>query len=131
MIQDEKTNLINKTKGKLPRLPFVNMKDKILGKKYELSIVFLSDNEIKKINKKYRNKNKATNILSFELSESSGELLLAPSLIKKEAPKFGMNFQNFTGFLLIHGMLHLIGMDHGSTMEAMEEKWKKYFHFSN
>ncbi|QQR76466.1 rRNA maturation RNase YbeY [Candidatus Nomurabacteria bacterium] len=128
MLRPDTISIINQTKGKLPRLPFANIKDKILGKKYELSIVFLEDKEIKKINKKYRGKNKPTNVLSFSLTENSGEILLAPDVIKKEAPKFGMNIKNFTGFLIIHGMLHLLGFDHGSTMEAKEEKWKKYFH---
>ena len=128
MLRPDTISIINQTKGKLPRLPFANIKDKILGKKYELSIVFLEDKEIKKINKKYRGKNKPTNVLSFSLAENSGEILLAPDVIKKEAPKFGMNIKNFTGFLIIHGMLHLLGFDHGSTMEAKEEKWKKYFH---
>lgn len=128
MLRPDTISIINQTKGKLPRLPFANIKNKILGKKYELSIVFLEDKEIKKINKKYRGKNKPTNVLSFSLTEYSGEILLAPDVIKKEAPKFGMNIKNFTGFLIIHGMLHLLGFDHGSTMEAKEEKWKKYFH---
>ncbi len=128
MLKLDTTSIINQTKGKLPRLPFANMKEKILGKKYELSIVFMEDKEIKKINKKYRGKNKSTNVLSFSLTEKSGEILLAPDVIKKEAPKFGMNVKNFTGFLIIHGMLHLLGFDHGSTMESKEEKWKKYFH---
>lgn len=128
MLKLDTTSIINQTKGKLPRLPFANMKEKILGKKYELSIVFMEDKEIKKINKKYRGKNKPTNVLSFSLTEKSGEILLAPDVIKKEAPKFGMNVKNFTGFLIIHGMLHLLGFDHGSTMESKEEKWKKYFH---
>lgn len=128
MLRPDTISIINQTKGKLPCLPFANIKNKILGKKYELSIVFLEDKEIKKINKKYRGKNKPTNVLSFSLTEDSGEILLAPDVIKKEAPKFGMNIKNFTGFLIIHGMLHLLGFDHGSTMEAKEEKWKKYFH---
>lgn len=128
MLKSDTISIINQTKGKLPRLPFANIKDKILGKKYELSIVFMEDKEIKKINKKYRGKNKPTNVLSFSLTENSGEILLAPDVIKKEAPKFDMDVKNFTGFLIIHGMLHLLGFDHGSTMENKEEKWKKYFH---
>jgi len=130
MKEATKLSVVNKTKGKLPRLPFLNVKNKILGSRYELSIVFLTDKEMRIINKKYRKKDRATNVLSFSLTEKSGELLLAPSLIKKEAPRFEMNVADFTLYLIIHGMLHLKGYEHGSTMEDKEEKWKKYFHIS-
>jgi len=76
------------------------------------------------------NKTKGKLPRSFSLTEKSGELLLAPSLIKKEAPRFEMNVADFTLYLIIHGMLHLKGYEHGSTMEDKEEKWKKYFHIS-
>ncbi|MFA6257860.1 MAG: rRNA maturation RNase YbeY [Candidatus Paceibacterota bacterium] len=125
---EEKFSLINKTKGKLPRLPFVLLKEDILGKKYSLSIAFVSKKESQKINKKYRNKNKPTNILSFLLSKKEGEIILCPDIIKKEAKNFERTFSQFLGFLVIHGMLHLKGLEHSSTMELLEEKYdKKYF----
>jgi len=121
-------SLINETKGKLPRLPFVLLKEEILGKKYSLSIAFVSKNKSQEINKKYRNKNNPTNILSFLLSKEKGEIIMCPDLIKKEAKNFERTFNQFLGFLVIHGMLHLKGHEHSSTMELLEEKYdKKYF----
>ncbi len=115
------------TKGKLPSLPFVRFAEAILGARYELSIVFVSPKESQKLNRKFRHKNRPTNILSFPLSQTSGELVICLSVVRSDAPKFNMSYQKFLGFLLIHGMLHLKGHVHGSTMERLETKWKKHF----
>lgn len=116
-------DVINKTKGKLPRLPFLKMKNDILGEKYSLSVAYVSKNKSKEINKKYRRKNKATNILSFPLHKDEGEILLCPDVIKKEAKNFGNIFSQYLVFLVIHGMLHLKGMKHSKKMEEAEKKY--------
>jgi len=122
-------SLINMTKGKLPSLPFVALKEDILGKNYNLSIAFVDEKKSKELNKKYRNKNKPTNILSFSLSKKDGELILCPSVIKKEFKKFDRTLPKFIGFLVIHGMLHLKGYQHSSKMEEAEKKYdQKYFY---
>ena len=115
------------TQGRLPRLPFLTIKNAILGKKYIVSVACVDDATSKKLNRQYRGKNNSTNILSFPLQKNSGELVLCPSVMKKEAPKFNMSYSTFFGFLVIHGMLHLKGMEHGSTMEHKEEFFKKKF----
>ena len=123
-------SLINKTRGKLPSLPFLKIKNEILGKKYSLSIALVDEKTSKKLNKKYRNKNKPTNILSFPLSKSMGEIILCPTVIKKEVKikKFDKTYRELLGFLVIHGMLHLEGMEHSSRMEKAENKYdQKYF----
>jgi probable rRNA maturation factor len=107
---------------------FSIMKNDILGKNYSLSIACVDEKTSREINKKYRNKNKPTNILSFPLRKDMGEIILCPTIIKKGAKKFGRTFSQFLGFLVIHGMLHLKGLEHSSTMEALEEKYdQKYF----
>ena len=107
---------------------FEKIKNDILGKKYELSIALVSEKKSREINKKYRKKDKPTNILSFSLTKNSGEIILCPTVIKKEIKKFNRTFPEFMGFLVIHGMLHLKGFEHSSTMEKQEEKYdQKYF----
>lgn len=107
---------------------FSIIKNDILGKKYELSIALVSEKKSREFNKKYRHKDRPTNILSFALTKQNGEIILCPAVIKREAKNFGKNFEQFLGFLVIHGMLHLKGMKHSSTMEKTEEKYdKKYF----
>jgi probable rRNA maturation factor len=130
---EKKFSIINKTKSRTPRLPFSVMKDDILGEKYSLSLAFVNEKESKKINKQYRQKDRPTNILSFPFNKNSGEILICPSVAKKEAKNFDKTFSQFIGFLVIHGMLHLKGMEHSSKikqekMERMEKKYdQKYF----
>jgi probable rRNA maturation factor len=79
------------------------------------------------LNRTYREKDYPTNVLSFPLSENSGELVLCETVMKKEYRSFSMSYTRFVTYLLIHGMLHLKGYDHGSTMEHEEEKFLKKF----
>jgi len=121
-------SVTNSTKGKLPNLPFVIIKNDILGKEYSLSLAFIDEKKSREINKTYRNKDKSTNVLSFPLSKKDGEILICPAVVKKETKKFNKNFKELLGFLVIHGMLHLKGMGHSSRMEEEEKKYdQKYF----
>ncbi len=119
--------LLNKTKGKLPRLPFSDMKNAVLGEDYELSLVFVDEAESHKINVQTRGKDKPTNILSFPLDEHSGEIFICPSYAKSEAPNFDRPYENYLAFLFIHGLVHLKGFDHGVRMENEELKYRKQF----
>jgi len=122
------TLTITKTaKGRLPRLPFAKMKDSVLGKDYRLSLVFSSVSLMRKLNRQFRNKDKATDILSFPLDEKNGEIFISLEESRKEAEIFKRGFENFLSFLFIHGLLHLKGMRHGSTMESEERKYRKKF----
>lgn len=126
-MKSEFFTILNKTKGKLPRLPFVSVKNKILGEKYELSLTILGAIEQRKINRIYRGIDETTNILSFVLSKKSGEITLDPVKIKKDAILFNMTYDQFLIFLFIHGCLHLKGLEHGSKMELQEDKYFKIF----
>jgi probable rRNA maturation factor len=110
------------TKGKLSSLPFKRMKNAVLGKNYELSLVFIGSAKSQTLNKKYRKKDKPANILSFPLSKTSGEIFICPETAKKDAYKFEMKEREFIGYLFIHGLIHLKGLQHGSTMERAEKK---------
>ena len=123
------TLISNLSKNRMPfgKLFFVSVKERILGKNYELSMVFCDSIESKKINKKYRNKNKPTNVLSFPLDEKSGEIFIDLEKTKLEFKDFEMSHKNFIAFLYIHGLLHLKGFDHGDEMEKLEKKYLKEF----
>ena len=106
---EEVTNL---TKKKTPDIFHKEIKDKILGEKYDLSVV-LSENEMMKdLNEKYRKKNKNANTLSFPLSKTKGEIFLNINCPKKELK-----------FLFIHSLLHLKGLKHGEKMAKQEKKY--------
>jgi probable rRNA maturation factor len=119
---------LQRKNAKPPRgIEFSKIKDAVLGKQYELSLVFVDSRTSRRLNRTYRGKDKPTNILSFPLSKTHGEILIDLNRSKHEAPAFDMNFKNFVQFLFIHGLLHLKGMEHGSTMEKAERKFLKIF----
>ena len=80
----------------------------------ELTIVFLNRAAAKKINSDLRDKDYATDILSFEASEADelGELVLCPQVLKAQAKQHSHSFRAELGYMLIHGVLHLLGYDH-------------------
>jgi probable rRNA maturation factor len=106
-----------------PKLPYAKIKDDILGKKYDLSLAFVGATRALKLNTEHRNKTYVPNVLSFPLEENSGEVFIAPVVAKKEAKKFEMTVNGYIGFLFIHALLHLKGLDHGDTMDKAEKKY--------
>jgi probable rRNA maturation factor len=127
-MSDINFNITNTTKSKLPDFDFEKMKNAVLGKKYELSVIIIGKKEIQKLNREYRDINKPTDILSFPLSDDFGEIYINPEMTKIEAKKFERDYDNFFAFLFIHGLVHLKGFDHGSTMENIEAQFRKKFH---
>jgi rRNA maturation RNase YbeY len=123
------TNIVENDFEKIEELdiPFDKIKEASLGKDYELSLVFTTSEKIKKLNQTYRNKNSTTDILSFPISETEGEIHICLEEAKKESEKFDRDFKNFIAFLFIHGCVHLKGHDHGSTMEDIEVDLRKKF----
>lgn len=103
------------------------IKDFYLGKDYELSVVFCGERLMRRINRETRNKDYATNILSFPLSDTSGEIFVCLPVCKKQYKKFDRSFGNFVDFLFVHGIVHLAGYDHGDTMDIEEAKLQKRF----
>ncbi len=96
-----------------------------------LSIAFVSAAEIQKVNKKYRKKDKPTDVLSFEKSAGfKGEFLevvICPEIVKEKALTEKKSFKEVMVKTLIHGILHTLGYDHEKsrkekiTMEKKEE----------
>ena len=120
-------DIIKSSKGALPKAPFDVLKDEILGKKYELTLSFVTLPEIKKLSMLYKGDATHTNVLSFPLSKNFGEIMICPDTAKKEAPKFGRTYREHLIFLVIHGMLHLDGYVHGSRMESAEKRLMQTF----
>ena len=88
------------------------MKNEALGENYELELIFLEEAEMQIINREHHQKDKPTNILSFPLHKTSGQIFICLPYAKKEAPDFERNYSNYVGFLFIHGLIHLLGFDH-------------------
>jgi probable rRNA maturation factor len=120
-------SISNTTKGKPPSLPFVTIKEAVLGNNYNLSLVFIGNIRSKTLNKTYRGKDYPANILSFPLSKNEGEIFINLNEARKSARRFRKNYKQFVGLLFIHGMLHLKGFKHSSKMEDEEGKIQKRF----
>ena len=110
------------TKDRIPRLAFFDMKQATLGKDYCLSLVFVGDKRSQSLNKAYRGKSYIPNVLSFPLDKKHGEIFLNLKQAKREHKARGESYEFFVALLVIHGMYHLKGMLHGSTMEEHEAR---------
>jgi probable rRNA maturation factor len=96
---------------------------------WELSILFCDDKTICNLNNQYRNKNEPTDILSFNLGETikedektvflPGDIVISLDSMKENALYFQTSEDEELRRLLIHGILHLDGMDH-ETLERTE-----------
>ena len=118
---------ITSTVKSYPRHKYVDIAEKILGKRYELSLVFVGKARAKTLNQEYRNKSYSPNVLSFPLDASTGEIFICPQVAQSEAAKYNLSPSGYVGFLFIHGCLHLKGLDHGDKMDKLEQKWIKHF----
>lgn len=84
----------------------------------DLSVALVSTATSRRLNRTYRDRDRATNILSFSLTDRrnpavlQGELVLCLPVIRREAPRFGRSVNEHLALLLIHGLLHLKGFDH-------------------
>ena len=103
-------------------ITFVDKKER--GEKSgEVSVTFVSNDEMKALNHQYRGKDEPTDVLSFPMDEDDlpmlGDIVISVVRAKEQAVEFGHSFERELGFLLVHGFLHLIGYDH---IEREDEK---------
>jgi probable rRNA maturation factor len=86
-----------------------------------ISLLLTDDASIQVLNKKYRKKNKPTNVLSFPMDEDGvlGDIVLALETIKAEAKAEKKTIRDHTAHLLVHGTLHLLGYDHMNDKDAV------------
>lgn len=119
--------ITNTTRSDLPQLSIDRIATAILGKEYELSLVFIGDARSQTLNKTYRNKDAPASVLSFPLEDSAGEVYLNLPYTKRRAQKAGLSERDMVAYLLIHGFLHLKGHDHGGTMDRREKQFCSQF----
>ena len=110
-----------------PAFPYQEIKEAVLGKKYQLSLNFVGTARAQKLNVLYRKKTYIPDVLSFPLSAECGEVYICPEVSYKAAKDFNLSEAGYIAFLFIHGLLHLKGYDHGDTMESLERRYVKQF----
>ena len=96
-----------------------------------ISLAFVGKEEINQLNKKFRKKNKPTDVLSFDLKQKGylGEIVICPEVVKENSKKDGVTFNSEMMKVFVHGILHLCGYDHEKSKEEeikMFEKQDKY-----
>ena len=95
-------------------------KYRFIKKKISLTILLSNNKNIKKLNKKFRNKNKATDVLSFpsekklniKKSPYIGDIIISYEFMNKPKALSVLEFKNKVTKIFIHGFLHLLGHDH-------------------
>ncbi len=89
-----------------------------------LSIVLLEKKRMLQFNRTYRKKDKVANVLSFPIPELGlGEVMLCPAEIRKDAKKYGIPYTKAMAWMLIHGILHVLGYTH-RTMTSKEKSYR-------
>lgn len=90
-----------------------------------ISITICNDPQIKKLNLRYRGKNKPTDVLSFSAEDKTvlGDIIISLETARKNCQYFGTSLQEELMFLIVHGLCHLLGHDHHK--KAEETKMKK------
>ncbi|MFS0689775.1 rRNA maturation RNase YbeY [Sporosarcina sp. 179-K 8C2 HS] len=102
----------------------------------EVSVTFVTDEEIRKINAEYRGKDKATDVISFALEEMTegevaivqeegmpivlGDIIISVETAARQSAEYGHDERREIGFLALHGFLHLLGYDHMTEEDEKE-----------
>lgn len=94
---------------------------------FEVSVSFVSNDEIQNLNKDYRNKDSVTDVLSFPLDDVGedgyrilGDIVVSTKKIIEQAIEYNHSFDRELIYMVVHSMLHLLGYDHHKTLEKKE-----------
>ena len=101
---------------------WLKLKNQVLGEKYDLSFSYAESDEMRRLNKLYRQKDSFANVLSFPLSENEGEILINKNCQKNG----GLSF-----YLFVHSLLHLSGLKHSQKMDKKETEIMQKIHPKN
>ena len=104
-----------------------------LARKRPFTILIAGDAELARLNKQFRGKRQATDVLSFPSGNAKGflgEIAISADRAAKQAAEFGHGLDGELRILMLHGVLHLLGHDHESDhgeMARVEARWRKAF----
>jgi probable rRNA maturation factor len=100
----------------------------------EISLLFVDNEKIRDINKRYLNRDHPTNVISFSLTDGEygninpdvlGDIVISVEKAREDAGEAEIELDDEIDFLMIHGILHLLGYDHEDTRETEALKMKK------
>jgi len=107
---------------------FDRLSKKIIGrekKKGEIDVFLVNDSIIKKLNHKFRHKNKPTDVLAFSYGDENllGDVIISKETAQRNAHRFGMPYRQELKRLVVHGILHVLGYNHGKGMRSAEKTY--------
>ncbi len=92
----------------------------------EVSVAFVDNEMIKELNNQYRDKNEATDVLSFPMdNEILGDIIISAERAVAQAEEYGHSVKRELAYLTVHGILHLFGYDHHNKEEKDEMRQKE------
>ncbi|MFW6006393.1 MAG: rRNA maturation RNase YbeY [Bacillota bacterium] len=92
----------------------------------EISIGLINNEEIKILNRKYRDTDEVTDVLSFPMGEEIwGDILISVEKVVEQAEEYNHSFAREACYLIIHGVLHLLGYDHKSSGDKKDMRRKE------
>ena len=100
----------------------------------EFHCLITDDRELRRLNRQFLSRNYATDVLSFPAAEGAGwlgELAISAGRAAEQARDFGHSQLDEIRILMLHGVLHLLGMDHETDrgqMARAETRWRKKLH---
>ncbi|RVT65195.1 rRNA maturation RNase YbeY [Niallia taxi] len=124
---DETEKVAEADQAKVEELLILAAQNQKLSGDIELSVTFVDNARIQEINKEYRNKDQATDVISFAMEELGegeteligadmprvlGDIIISIDRAKEQAEEYGHGYMRELGFLAVHGFLHLLGYDH-------------------
>ena len=87
----------------------------------EVSVTFVGNSKIKELNKTYRKKDEVTDVLSFPIDdELLGEVIISLPRAVEQAEDYGHSLRREVAFLMVHGLLHILGYNHKSDADKAE-----------
>jgi probable rRNA maturation factor len=99
---------------------------------YEVSVSFVTNEEIRDLNKQYRNMDRETDVLSFPFDDDFetgtrilGDIVLSVEKAMDQAEDFGHSVERELAYLTVHSTLHLIGYDHLSEDDKLEMRQRE------
>lgn len=97
----------------------------------ELALVFTGDTAMRSLNRRYRRKDKSTDVLSFPGpggEQGLGDVLISVPAAERNARRFGRGLEQELQVLALHGLLHVLGYDHETddgTMDRLESRLRR------
>ena len=126
------TVLVDDSYQELTKITLLKTLDYLKVKSSSISVLFTNDTEMIELNKKYRGKDKSTDVLSFSMREGEsfpsnekenlGDIVISLDYVARQAEEFEVSLEDEIKRLLVHGCLHLLGYEHEGVSENVAKE---------